>query len=76
MTTDSVVEIEIDRLDHVVIVAAVAAVLGPSARIQSIRPLGPRHDGSWMREGRLALQTSHRMRDPLMRLAAPRKAFV
>ena len=69
MNTPSELEVDIDRLDRVVIAAAVAAVLGPSAQIRGIQPVSRRDNGSWMREGRLEVQSSHRMAKPLMRAA-------
>jgi hypothetical protein len=53
------------RRDRVVIAAAVAAVFGRRASIRAIRPVPGHAEGEWMREGRLAVQTSHRMPAPL-----------
>ena len=67
MKTDKKHETEIERMDRVVIAAAVAAVVGSHATIRGIRAASGRGEGSWLREGRLAIQGSRRLGNPLMR---------
>ena len=57
------------RQDRVVIAAAVAAVFGPRASIRGVRAVPGHAEGEWMREGRLAVQTAHRMPAPLVHMA-------
>ncbi len=60
------------RRDRVIIAASVAALFGPRVAIRHIRAVPGNGTGAWLREGRLAIQTSHRMAAPLLRLAADR----
>jgi len=59
--------------DRVIIAAAVAALFGRRAAIRQVRAIADDSGSDWTREGRLAIQTSHRMTAPLIRLAAERK---
>jgi hypothetical protein len=63
MTPEKPGDLEVDadllRRDRVIIAAAVAAVAGPCA-IRRIQPVPVQLHGAWMREGRLAIQSSHR----------------
>ena len=58
--------------DRVIIAAAVAALFGRRAAVRQVRAVAD-GESEWMREGRVAIQTSHRMTAPLIRLAAERK---
>ena len=49
------------RCDRVIIAAAVAALFGRPAVIPRLRVLAGFSTGAWLREGRLAIQVSHRM---------------
>jgi len=49
------------RLDRVAIAAAVTAVFGPAACIRSITPAGRDRERAWVRQGRLGIESSHRM---------------
>jgi hypothetical protein len=60
------------RRDRVIIAASVAALFGRRVAIRQIRAVPGNGAGAWLREGRLAIQTSHRMGAPLIRLAADR----
>lgn len=60
--------------DRVAIAAAVRALFGPTAAIRSIGVVGCDRDQTWTREGRLAIQTSHRMADPLIAIGRERRA--
>ena len=61
------------RRDRVIIAAAIAALFGRTAVTRRIRVVPDESEGTWMREGRLAVQTSHRMAAPLARLTAGRR---
>jgi len=73
MRSDDTPDAEQRRRDRVVIAAAVAAVFGPSAAIRAVRTVPGHGHGAWMREGRLAVQESHRVTAPLVRLMAERE---
>jgi hypothetical protein len=61
------------RQDRVAIAGAVAALFGRAARIRSIHRGSGHREGTWTRQGRLEIQTSHRMTDPLIALARERE---
>lgn len=61
------------RRDRVIIAAAVAAMFGRRATVRQVRAIAGDRGSDWMREGRLAIQTSHRMNAPLIQLAVERK---
>jgi Na+-transporting methylmalonyl-CoA/oxaloacetate decarboxylase gamma subunit len=52
----------VDTLTLVVIAAAVAALVGPSARIRRVRFVQPALPSAWAAHGRVAIQASHRLR--------------
>ena len=62
------------RRERVVIAAAVAVALGRPAAIRSIRAAPGHGAGAWTRQGRLAVQQSHRMPAELVRTAPDRGA--
>jgi hypothetical protein len=74
MRDDSVEENEIEqwRRDRVIIASAVAALFGAPATIRRIRAVPGHHKGAWTREGRLAVQNSHRMPAALIRMGPDR----
>jgi hypothetical protein len=53
-------ELDVRKRDRVVIAAAVNAFFGRPVAIRRITALPPHRDGAWIREGRLAIQRSHR----------------
>ena len=68
MTTDfTALSAEQRRRDRVVIAAVVAALYGEPAAIRRIRAVPVHPAGGWVREGRLAIQASHRTTAPLIR---------
>jgi biotin carboxyl carrier protein len=58
-------EAEVQRIDPVVVAGAVAAVGHPGA-IRALRATPGHDDGAWLREGRSAIQNSHRTNTPLI----------
>ncbi len=60
--------------DRVAIAAAVMALFGPTATIRAIGTVGNDRDETWTQEGRLEIQRSHRMADPLIAWGRERRA--
>lgn len=61
------------RLDRVVIAAAVAALFGPKAVVRRVAPASQGAFRTWLREGRLGIQASHRMPRALARAGPDRE---
>jgi hypothetical protein len=60
------------RRDQVIIAAAVSALFGRHAAIRRVRAVPGKEAGAWLREGRLAIQASHRTAAPLIRAVGER----
>jgi len=74
MSDDGGTSRETERRDRVVIAAAVAAIAGRPAAVRRVRAVPGHMDGSWLREGRLAIQQSHGTAAPLVRLLLDRES--
>ncbi len=58
--------------DQVVIAAAVGALFGDRARVRCVRATFDATPGNWTRYGRVAIQTSHFVAAPLIRIEVDR----
>lgn len=69
MNKDSLPRREEEKQDRVVIAATVAALFGRGAAIRHIRAISGGSHGTWVRQGRLDIQSSHETAPPLIRPA-------